>query len=67
MTAESSSPFSAFARYVDRGPCGAIWDEEMTKRLARLDLAAEFTREGRSWTEADERGNALVHGGNADA
>jgi hypothetical protein len=45
----------------------AIWDEEMTKRLARLDLAAEFAREGRSWTEADEQGNAVVHGENAGA
>ncbi len=43
----------------------AIWDEEMAKRLARLDLAAEFTRESRSCTEADERGKPMVHGENS--
>ncbi|KQR53641.1 hypothetical protein ASF88_01915 [Leifsonia sp. Leaf336] len=43
----------------------AIWDEKMTNRLARLDLATEFTRENRSWIEADERGKAVVHGENS--
>lgn len=38
----------------------AIWDEQMEARRAHLDLAAEFTRAGRSWTEADESGRAIV-------
>ncbi len=45
----------------------AIWDEEMAKRLARLDLATEFTQAGRSWTEADEQGDAVVRGNSASA
>ncbi|MEN2740004.1 hypothetical protein ABCS02_19585 [Microbacterium sp. X-17] len=52
------------ASYDDLGERGqavvrAIWDEQMAERLARLDLAAEFTRTGRSWTEADEQGGAV--------
>lgn len=39
----------------------ANWDEQVAERLAHLDLAAEFSQAGRSWTEADERGNAVVH------
>lgn len=45
----------------------AVWDEAMTKRLPRLDLAAEFTKTGRPWTEADDGGNAVVRGDNANA
>lgn len=45
----------------------ALWDEEMKGRRARLDLAAEFTQAGRSWTEADEHGNAVVRGDGASA
>lgn len=37
----------------------ASWDEQIAQRLARSDLAAEFTRSGRSWTEADEQGRAI--------
>lgn len=37
------------------------WDQQMAERRARLDLAAEFTRAGRSWTEADEQGHTVVH------
>ncbi|SEH65896.1 ParD-like antitoxin of type II toxin-antitoxin system [Leifsonia sp. CL147] len=60
------------AAYDDLGERGqaivrAVWDEEMAKRLARLDLAAEFTAADRSWTEADEQGNAVVLGGDASA
>ena len=32
----------------------AIWDEQMADRRGSLDLAAEFTQAGRSWSEADE-------------
>lgn len=45
----------------------AIWDERMAERRARLDLAAEFTQAGRSWTEADEQGNAVVRDHSAGA
>jgi len=58
------------AAYDDLGERGqavvrAVWDEEIATRLARLDLAAEFTRAGRSWTEADERGDAVARGSDA--
>ncbi|WP_062008943.1 TA system antitoxin ParD family protein [Arthrobacter alpinus] len=39
------------------------WDERVAERLASLDLAAEFTKAGRSWTEADAHGHTVVHGG----
>ncbi|MCG2621774.1 hypothetical protein LVY72_07560 [Arthrobacter sp. I2-34] len=39
----------------------AIWDEQAAERRTHLDLAAEFTQAGRSWTEADEQGAAVVH------
>ncbi|MFF2052352.1 hypothetical protein ACFVU2_12200 [Leifsonia sp. NPDC058194] len=60
------------AAYDDLGERGqaivrAIWDEEMSKRLARLDLAAEFTQAGRSWTDADENGDAVVRDGTTGA
>lgn len=45
----------------------ANWDEQMAERRARLDLAAEFTRAGRSWTEADEQGRTIERGGSPDA
>ncbi len=37
----------------------ASWDEQVTQRLASLDLAAEFTRVGRSWSEADDQGGVV--------
>ena len=45
----------------------AYWDEQMAERLAHLDLAAEFTQAGRSWTEADKQGHAVERRGDADA
>jgi hypothetical protein len=42
----------------------ASWNEQAAERLARLDLAAEFTQAGRSWTEADEQGSAVVRSSN---
>lgn len=44
----------------DQAVVRAIWDEQMDARRAHLDLAAEFTRTGQWWTEADESGRALV-------
>lgn len=35
------------------------WDEEVQRRLTRLDLAAEFSRRGRSWSECDQAGNIV--------
>ncbi|TJY67342.1 hypothetical protein E4J89_15790 [Arthrobacter sp. CAU 1506] len=40
----------------------ADWDEQVTERLNRLDLAAEFRQSGRSWSEADEQGSVVVRG-----
>ncbi|WP_244301060.1 hypothetical protein [Leucobacter insecticola] len=44
----------------DQAVVRASWDERITERIASLDLAAEFTQAGRSWTEADEQGNAVT-------
>lgn len=43
----------------DQAIVRTTWDERMTERRTRLDLAAEFTQAGRSWTEADEQGRVL--------
>ena len=60
------------APYDDLGERGqavvrAMWDEQTAQRLARLDLAAEFTQAGRSWTEADEQGRVVGRGGGTDS
>lgn len=34
----------------------AEWERRIAARIAALDLEAEFRREGRSWSELDERG-----------
>lgn len=39
------------------------WDEQVAERLSSLDLAAEFTKAGRSWTEADAHGHPVVRHG----
>lgn len=49
----------------DQAIVRAAWDEEMAERLSRLDLAAEFRRAGRAWTDADERGDAITRGDGA--
>lgn len=41
----------------------ANWDEQVTERLASLDLAVEFSQAGRSWTETDERGSVVMRRG----
>ncbi|MDQ0728524.1 hypothetical protein [Microbacterium sp. W4I20] len=51
----------------DQAVVRAAWDEQIVDRRARLDLAAEFTRAGRSWTEADADGNAVTLGDSADS
>lgn len=38
----------------------ASWDEQIAERAASLNLAAEFTTVGRSWTEADAQGGVRV-------
>jgi hypothetical protein len=43
----------------DQAVVRASWDELVADRLARLDLSKEFTRDGRSWTEADEHGQVV--------
>jgi hypothetical protein len=40
----------------------ASWDERISDLRSRLNLAAEFTEAGRSWTDADEQGHAIVRG-----
>jgi hypothetical protein len=51
----------------DQAVVRANWDEQVAERLAQLDLAAEFAKAGRSWTEADEQGHAVQHDTDADA
>ncbi|GAB3803791.1 hypothetical protein GCM10028798_23210 [Humibacter antri] len=71
----ASATYSAYSpegRYDDLGERSqaivrAIWDEQLDERRARLDLAAEFTRTGRPWTEGDENGRAVVRGVDAGA
>ena len=38
----------------------AEWDERITATRAELDLAAEFTAAGRSWSEVDANGDLVV-------
>lgn len=44
----------------DQAVVRANWDERIIESRARLDLAAEFTQAGRSWSEADEQGRLGV-------
>lgn len=46
----------------DQAVVRASWDEQIASRLADMDLAAEFTEAGRSWTDADEQGDAVSRG-----
>lgn len=45
----------------------AIWDERIAERREGLDFAAEFEQAGRSWTDADEHGDAVAHGTDTSA
>lgn len=46
----------------DQAVVRASWDEQMAERRVNLDLAAEFTKAGRSWSEADKDGSLVVQG-----
>ena len=46
----------------DQAIVRASWDRQMAERRANLDLAAEFTKAERSWSEADEQGSVVVRG-----
>lgn len=45
----------------DQAVVRASWDEGVADRLSQLNFAEKFTREGSSWSEADEQGNVTVH------
>jgi hypothetical protein len=54
------------ADYDDLGERGqavvrAVWEERIAAQRAELDLAEEFTRTGRTWTEADAEGRPVPH------
>lgn len=51
----------------DQAIVRANWDEQIADRLAKLDLAAEFTAAGRTWTDADEQGNPVTRSGADDS
>jgi len=44
----------------DQAVVRASWDEQLDERRTKLNLAAEFTQSGRSWSEADAQGGHLV-------
>ena len=43
----------------DQAIVRASWDEQLDERRAKLNLAAEFARSGRSWSEADAQGDLV--------
>lgn len=51
----------------DQAVVRASWNEQIEKRRASLNFAEEFTRAGRSWTEADAQGRVVKHGSVAEA
>lgn len=51
----------------DQAVVRATWDEQIVERRARLDLAAEFTRAGRTWTDADAEGRPITSGESTDS
>lgn len=50
----------------DQAAVRAAWDESIDAAIEDLDLAADFTAEGRTWVEADADGN-VIHGGEPKA
>lgn len=40
----------------------AAWEERFAERRESLDLAAEFTSQGESWSEVDEHGRIVLRG-----
>lgn len=53
----------AEARAREQAVARAEWDERITARLGELNLAAEFTATGRSWSEVDAQGDLVVKNG----
>lgn len=45
----------------------ARWDERVAELRSGLNLAEEFTQSGRSWTETDENGHAVIRGTDSPA
>ena len=43
----------------DQAVVRANWDEQLDERRAKLNLAAEFAKSGRSWSEADGQGQLV--------
>ncbi|MDO3331346.1 TA system antitoxin ParD family protein [Mycobacteroides abscessus] len=43
----------------------AEWDQRITQRRDSLDLEAEFTAAGQSWSESDDDGNLIIRGANS--
>lgn len=44
----------------DQAVVRAAWEDQFEERRSSLDLSAEFTRDRRSWTEADAEGAPVV-------
>lgn len=40
----------------------AEWDQRITQRREGLDLEAEFTAAGQSWSESDDDGSLIIRG-----
>lgn len=38
-----------------------VWRRQFAARREALDFARDFTRQGRQWSELDERGDVVVH------
>ncbi|WP_255788245.1 hypothetical protein [Mycobacteroides abscessus] len=43
----------------------AEWDHRIAQRRSELDLDAEFTASGESWSESDDDGNLIIRGANS--
>lgn len=43
----------------DQKAVAALWDRDMSQRIASLDLAAEFAASGAAYAELDEDGNVV--------
>lgn len=61
LAGEPGATFDSLS-VTDQAMVRANWDERVAERLATLDFAEEFAREGTEWSEADDRGVVTVHG-----
>lgn len=50
----------------DQSVVRAEWDALITERLTALDLAAEFTANSETWSEADDAGHVLTRSPHAE-